>query len=287
MPPSEILSFEEIARVVRVGAGIGIRRVRLTGGEPLVRRNLPELVRQLSSIEGLQEISLTTNGLLLDSQAVELAAAGLKRVNISLDTLLPGRFAEITGGGRLEQALAGLESALSAGLRPVKINVVLQSPKGDGRGSEEELRRFVDLARSRPVEVRFIELMPFAPGRDSFVPISWVKERIGDRLAPAVSEGDGPAQVFRIEGTEGRLGFIAAISEPFCGACNRLRLSATGRLRVCLFAQGELDLRPLLRSGGADAELEVLFRAAVAAKPAHYPKQEGFGLAGTMCQIGG
>ena len=287
---AEVLSFEEIARVVRVGAGLGIRRVRLTGGEPLVRRNLAELVRMLRAIEGLDEISLTTNGLLLAGQAEALAAAGLRRVNISLDTLRPERFAEITRGARLEEARAGLEAALAAGLRPAKINAVLQSERGDGKGSEEDLRRFVELAAGLGVEVRFIELMPFALNRDGFVPVSWVKEKLAAlaSLEPAAEgEGGGPAESFRLKGTEGRIGFIAAMTAPFCERCNRLRLGATGRLRVCLFAEEGPDLRAALRTGGRDADLEDLLRAAAAAKPASYPRDGGVGLAGTMCQVGG
>jgi cyclic pyranopterin phosphate synthase len=289
-PASEVLRFEEIARVVRVGAGLGLERVRLTGGEPLVRRELPELVRQLSSVKGIGEVSLTTNGVLLAEQAPPLAAAGLSRVNVSLDTLSPRRYAELTRGGRLEQALAGVEAALAAGLRPVKINVVLQSENGDGKGDEADLQEFLALARRLGVEVRFIELMPFALNRGGFVPISWVREKLGraaDLEQPVKSAGGGPATSFRLKARPGRIGFIAPLSEPFCGSCNRLRLSATGRVRFCLFPQGELDLRPALRGRGSDAELASLLRAAAAAKPAGYPRGAELKLAGTMCQVGG
>ena len=267
LPPEEILSYEEIYRVVRAAVSLGLERVRLTGGEPLVRRNFVRLVELLSGIRGLRDLSLTTNGLLLPEMAQELRKAGLRRVNVSLDTLRPDRFLEITGFDGLSRVLSGIEAALSAGLNPVKINTVIM------RGiNEDEIPEMVRLTISEPLHLRFIEFMPVGEGADwgpeRFVPLSEIMERATEvgELQPAVVEGGGPARVFRLPEARGTVGFIAALSEHFCGSCNRLRLTPEGRLRFCLFSDQEFDLRPYL-DRGEEALREALLEA-IRYKPA-------------------
>ncbi len=255
-PHDEILRFEEIAEVVRAAAENGVREVRLTGGEPLARPNLPALVGMLSVIPGIEDISLTTNALLLERHAAALAEAGLKRVNISLDTLQPERFARITRGGSFEQAWRGILAAERAGLAPLKINAVAM------RGVNDD--EFLDLARlavEHPWQVRFIEIMPvkneaawgegFPNSFDAFIPINEVKARLaGLNLEPLNDKsGSGPAREYRIPGGPGRVGFISPVSEHFCGECNRLRLTADGSLRPCLLSDLEIPLREALRRG--------------------------------------
>ncbi len=250
LPPEEILSYEEIYRVVKAAVSLGLERVRLTGGEPLVRKDFVQLVELLSGIEGLRDLSLTTNGLLLSDMARALKEAGLHRVNVSLDTLRADRFQKITGLDGLSRVLAGIEAALSAGLRPVKINTVIM------RGlNEDEIPEMVRWTLSEPLHLRFIEFMPVGEGADwgpeRFVPLSEIMERASEvgELQPAALEGGGPARVFRLPGARGTVGFIAALSEHFCGSCNRLRLTPEGRLRFCLFSDREFDLRPYLNQG--------------------------------------
>ncbi|WP_297056467.1 GTP 3',8-cyclase MoaA [Thermosulfurimonas sp.] len=264
LPPEEILTYEEIARVVRVAVELGVERVRLTGGEPLLRRGLPGLIRMLADIEGLRDLSLTTNGVLLSDLASELKAAGLARVNVSLDTLDPEKFKRITGMDALARVLAGVEAALARGLTPVKINTVVV------RGlNEEEVPEMARLTLSEPLHLRFIEFMPIGEGNeweDRFVGLEEVMERVrevGD-LLPAEVEGGGPARIFRLPGARGTIGFIAAISRHFCAACNRLRLTPEGRLRLCLFSDREFDLRPYLRR---EEDLRQALAEAVRLKP--------------------
>lgn len=288
----EVLSFEEIQRLVRIAVGLGVRRVRLTGGEPLVRRDITKLVAMLRSLPELEEITLTTNGTLLAPLAASLREAGLNRVNISLDTLRPGRFAAITRRGRLEDVWQGIEAALGAGLAPVKLNAVI------ARGwNDDEL---VDLARltlDMPVHVRFIELMAIGETlgwqQKAHVSVAQMRERLleafGDRLVTAKPEagevpiGSGPARYLRIAGAKGSIGLISPVSEHFCGSCNRLRLSATGVLRPCLLATREVDVKGPLRAGASDDELALVFRRAVLAKPEMQQIPQGR----FMSQIGG
>lgn len=265
LPPEEILTYEEIARVVRVAVEMGVERVRLTGGEPLLRRGICGLIRMLAGIEGLRDLSLTTNGVLLSELASELKAAGLARVNISLDTLDPEKFKRITGMDALARVLAGVEAALARGLTPVKINTVVV------RGlNEEEVPEMARLTLSEPLHLRFIEFMPIGEGNeweDRFVGLEEVMERVrevGD-LWPAEVEGGGPARIFRLPGARGTVGFIAAMSRHFCAACNRLRLTPEGRLRLCLFSDREFDLRPYLRR---EEDLRQALAEAVRLKPA-------------------
>ncbi len=279
----EILSYEELAVFARVAADVGITKVRITGGEPLVRTGCADLVGMLSRTSGIDDISLTTNGLLLPRFADELAAAGLRRVNVSLDSLEPGRFARITRGGRLEDTLAGLDAAFAAGFSPIKINTLLLP------GVEEELGAFVDLTREYDVHVRFIEFMPLdrrvtLDGR--LVPAPLVLERLRGRhgLEPVGGPyGHGPARYWAVPGAPGTIGFIAAISDHFCESCNRLRLTADGRLRTCLFSGEELAVRPLL---GDAVRLRAAVLEALAGKS--YDRcREALANERAMSQIGG
>ncbi len=242
----EILSYEEIDRFAKVAAWLGISRVRVTGGEPLVRRGCPELMKRLAMIPGIKDLSLTTNGALLEGYADELKKAGVSRVNISLDSLQAGRFSQITRGASLAPVLAGLEKTLQLGFSPVKVNAVMTE------GIEQELHDFVALAQEWPVHVRFIEFMPIGNrirGIRKFIP----REKILDRLhgfgnlRPVGSPpGGGPARYFRYAGAQGTIGFISSVSDHFCHDCNRLRLTADGKLRNCLFSSAEVDVRPYI-----------------------------------------
>jgi GTP 3',8-cyclase len=264
----EVLTAGEIERLVRLLVGAGIREVKLTGGEPTVRPDLPDIVGRVREAEPSVEISLTTNGYLLDRLAVPLAEAGLDRVTISCDSLLRHRFAEMTRRDALDRVLAGLRAADAAGLSPIKVNCVVI-----GGTNDEEAVAFAELARRADVEVRFIEYMPLDAERRweraKVVPSALLRERI-DRaypLAPANGHEPQPATVFRFaDGAPGRIGFIASVTEPFCETCNRIRLTADGQLRACLFSLEETDLRAPLRAGASDEELEALVRAAVGAK---------------------
>jgi cyclic pyranopterin phosphate synthase len=259
-----ILRFEEIERVVRVLASLGVSAVRLTGGEPLVRRELPRLVAMLASVEGLEDLSLTTNGYLLERDADALASAGLRRLNVSLDTLQRDRFFQLTRRDALPQVLRGLEAvARRPELRPVKVNAVAM------RGfSEEEALPFADFARRTGFEVRFIEFMPLDADRawsaDSVLPGDELRALIHKvhPLEEVPREASSTARVFRFRDGLGSIGFVNPVSEPFCSDCNRLRLTADGKLRTCLFSLNETDLRAPLRAGASDAELETIVRDA-------------------------
>jgi cyclic pyranopterin phosphate synthase len=271
----EILRYEEIVWVVEAAAGLGLRKIRLTGGEPLVRLGLPKLVTALARIPGIQEISLTTNGMLLDGLAKPLADAGLARVNISLDTLQPDRFVRITRGGRIEHVWRGVEAAERVGLTPIKLNMVVIRGLND-----DELEAFARQTLSRAWNVRFIELMPIANQGDwgvgfpepteRFVSVAEMRQRVGsvgELVAADSPRGNGPAQICRLPGATGTLGFISSISQHFCAECNRLRLTADGRLRPCLLQDGEIDVRQALRDGADLAQIQALITAAVLAKP--------------------
>ncbi len=268
---TELLTYEEITRVATIAAQMGIRKVRVTGGEPLVRKDLPLLIEALAKIAGIHDVSLTTNGMLLGRFAGRLADAGLKRVNVSLDSLDPQRFREMTRGGRVETVLKGLESAQKAGLEPLKINMVVIRGVND-----QEIEQFARLTTRTLYEVRFIEWMPIGPGEwrsDSYVGLEEIMARVAS-LAPLVPAGGGqggPAKRFRFADAPGVIGFISPISQHFCDSCNRLRLTAEGKLRPCLFSDREIDLRSPLRHGASDAEVAGLLRSAVQMKPLRYP----------------
>jgi cyclic pyranopterin phosphate synthase len=287
MSHSEILSYEEIRTVVRAAAELGINKIRLTGGEPLVRAELPKLIKMLSRIEGIQELSLTTNGTLLKNYALELRQAGLSRINLSLDTLKPDRFRYITRLGRLEDVLEGISAAKKAGFDPVKINAVVMQGIND-----DEILDFARMTCEEGCHVRFIELMPFK-GMAGFVPSVEVRQRISllGKLEPCPSiTGNGPARYYRLAGAKGTIGFISPLTElPFCSRCNRIRLTPDGRLRPCLLGEDEIDLKMPLRNNASTEELRRLILKAVASKPEHHHLEGGNGrpVKRKMSQIGG
>ncbi len=266
---AEILSYEEIAEIVRAGASIGVRTIRLTGGEPLVRRNLSRLVTAIASVPGIDDIALSTNALLLEAQLDELVAAGLRRVNISLDTLRADRFEAIARRPGLEAVLRAIDAAVKAGLTPVKINCVVMRGKND-----DELSDFAELTRERAIFVRFIELMPVHENlglqRDAYVSSDEILERISaiGELQPVLGPGgNGPARYFALPGAAGAIGVISPLSHDYCERCNRVRLTADGRLRLCLFGDHAFDLRSPLRKGATKDELASLLRSAMLIKP--------------------
>lgn len=284
---SEIISYEEIRAVVRAAAQLGIRRVRLTGGEPLVRADFPELVKMLSRIEDITELSLTTNGALLKDYAHALKQAGLSRVNVSLDTLRADRFRDITRQGELEDVLAGIEAAREADLHPIKTNTVVM------RGiNDDEILDFARLTYKEGWHVRFIELMPFK-GVALPVPSVEVQQHVSSlgRLEPCISiTGNGPARHYRLAGAKGTIGFISPLTETsFCSRCNRIRLTPDGKLRPCLLGDDEIDLRTPLRNNASMEELKRLILKAVASKPEHHHLQDTSDrqVERRMSQIGG
>ena len=286
-PRSEILHYEEIQAVAQAAAALDINKVRLTGGEPLVRSGLSHLVEILSQIEGIDDIALTTNGMLLKQHAAPLRQAGLRRVNVSLDTLKREKFHRITRHDRLGDVLDGIKAAKEAGLDPVKVNMVVI------RGiNDDEVLDFARLTIEQEWHVRFIEPMPFGIGEGiSFVPTGEIQERLLSlgSLEPCLpSQGNGPAKYFRFEGTQGTVGFISPLSEHFCFNCNRLRLTVDGKLRPCLLSDEEVDLKNPLRRGALPDELKGLIQQAVAQKPERHHLSEGVLPKGrAMCQVGG
>jgi cyclic pyranopterin phosphate synthase len=288
----EILSFEEIERLVRLFVGLGVEDVRLTGGEPLVRRGFPSLVARLRGIEGIGDLSLTTNGYLLAAQAKELVRAGIDRVNVSIDSLARARFLEVTRRDALGRVLDGLEAiAAYPQVRPVKVNAVPMPGFGP-----EEVRRFCELARTRHFQVRFIEFMPLDGDRAwrpedvlSGAEVRAMVEAAGWDLRERPREPHATARVFEFADGGGELGFVSPVSEPFCAECNRIRLTADGKLRTCLFSHHETDLRGPLRSGAEDAELARIVRESVWRKELkHRIDEPGFRPpARTMSAIGG
>ena len=268
IPHDQILTFDEIARVCRIGSGLGISKIRLTGGEPLVRKGLTGLVKMVRKIPGIEMISLTTNGILLSDNINELVSNGLDGVNISLDTLDPVGYRELTRGGELERALGGLRAALAFPRLSVKINCVLLDDAG-----EEDWIRLASLARERDVEVRFIEMMPVGlgkkfRGRNSDEVLKVLESSFGTSEKYTGRLGSGPAAYVQFSGFRGRIGFISAVSHRFCSSCNRVRLTSEGMLKPCLQYGGGADLRELLRSGADDGQIEEKMRETVFRKPA-------------------
>lgn len=269
MPRTELLTFEEIERVVRIGTTLGIDRVRLTGGEPLVRRELHKLVAAIVRIPTIRDVGLTTNGIFLRDQAQQLREAGLSRLNISLDALDAETFEQMTRRDQIDQVLDGIEAAKEAGFDPIKVNAV--SVRGL---TESQIVPFGRLAREGHLGVRFIEFMPLDAANE------WERDRVlfGHEILAAleaefgpldpVSAGDtrAPASEFRFRDGRGTIGLIASVSQPFCGSCNRFRLTADGKLRNCLFSLEETDIRELLRGGGSDADIAVAMKRCIAEK---------------------
>jgi len=289
---AEILTFEEIARLVRILASLGVDEVRLTGGEPLVRRDLPTLVEMVAGIPGVRDLSLTTNGVLLDRLAGPLVAAGLKRINVSLDSLSHVRFAELTRRDALDAVLRGLEEAERyPELRPIKVNCV--AIKGF---TEEEVPALAELARRKPYVVRFIEFMPLDADEmwreDQVLTGGEIRALIEERYGPLVelpAKASSTAKRYGFADGIGELGFVNPVSEPFCSSCDRIRLTADGQLRTCLFSRREWDLKTALRDGSSDEQLVAALRNAVAHKELkHRINERGFVRASrSMSQIGG
>jgi len=284
VPHGEILSFEEIMLVVRASVELGISKIRVTGGEPLVRSGIVELVRMISSISGVKDISMTTNGVLLEKYARELVSAGLHRINISLDTLKFDRFSQITRTGTLADTLKGLKAARDAGLNPVKINVVPMQGIND-----DEILDFAKMTLEAGWHVRFIELMPLNRAAE-FIPSSVLRQRI-ETLGPLQPfygiTGNGAAKYFRLPGAAGTIGFISPVSAPFCEECNRLRLSATGMLFPCLFSENGFDVKTPIRNRADTEAMKRLLTAAIAAKPEKHHLAEGNRIDTKMSSIGG
>ncbi|HEY8910126.1 MAG TPA: GTP 3',8-cyclase MoaA [Desulfosporosinus sp.] len=288
MQHKSILSFEEILRLMRLSTQIGFRRFRITGGEPLVRKGILDFLSEAAQLPGVEDLMLTTNGMLLPEMAFDLKKAGVQRVNISLDTMDPERFHDITRGGDVQTVIQGIFRALEAGLNPVKLNVVVVRDFNTG-----ELPKFLDLAKQYPLHVRFIELMPIgisSEHRTEFVPIKEMKELLGlkEYIPTKDIPGGGPAEYFRPSGFKGSIGFISALSRHFCDTCNRVRLTADGKLRPCLHSKHEVNLREALRDGSSDAELLEIFAQAVWKKPVeHHMNDEAWQDKRIMSQIGG
>jgi GTP 3',8-cyclase len=306
MPRKELLTYDEIGRLVGIFAGMGVRRVRLTGGEPTVRRDILELVRRLGAIPGIEDLAMTTNGHLLGPLAGQLAAAGLRRVNISIDSLDPDRFSRLTRGGNLAAVLQAIDAAVAAGLCPVKLNMVVIGGENDA-----EILAMARYAAERAgaVELRFIEYMPFGDRWHSSVPSARIREILSEvyRLTPATAAergtGAGPARCWLARPVDDpagdsagsdrnpplRLGFISPITEHFCASCNRLRLLADGQLRTCLAHEDNPGLRDLLRGGASDAEISAVIRGIVDGKPAGHEAEAlgGRNFQGVMTAIGG
>lgn len=287
IPHSDILRYEEILSVVRVAAGMGINRVRLSGGEPLARAGLVDFVRMLAGVREIEDLSLTTNGVLLKGHAAALKEAGLARVNISLDSLKREKFRQITGHDRLPDVMEGIWEAERVGFDPIKINVVVM------RGiNDDELLDFARLA-GEGWNVRFIELMPMLQSSEQpqFVPATEMREIVSSagRLEPCQPlEGNGPARYYRLPGARGTVGFITPVSDHFCFKCNRLRLTADGKLLPCLLAGAEIDVRSAIRAGASPDDIRRLILEAVAAKPeGHRVCQGEVGQKRPMTQVGG
>ena len=265
----EILTFEEIGRLVRIAAGLGVTHVRITGGEPTARKRLPDLVGTLARVDGIRDLAMTTNGILLEELAVPLREAGLHRINVSLDTLRGEKFVHLARRDGFDRVMKGLEAADRAGFRPIKVNVVVM------RGiNDDEIVDFAAMSRERPWRVRFIEFMPLdgdrAWSRDKVVSAREILDRIRERwpLEPGEAHAADPARTWRFADGVGDIGIIASVTEPFCSDCDRIRVTPDGKLRTCLFSVRETDLKGPMRSGATDEEIAALFRHAVAGKEA-------------------
>ena len=269
LPRASLLTFEEIARFVRVAASLGITKIRLTGGEPLVRRDLPKLVETICAIDGIIDVGLTTNGILLAPLAKDLWDAGLRRINVSLDTMSPDKFLALTRRTGFEQVIQGILAAKDAGFDPVKLNAV--AIKGV---TEEDVTPLARFSREHGLELRFIEYMPLDAGdaweRGKVLFADEILEILGREIGPLSLDPQGdprsPAQDYTFDDGHGRVGLIASVSRPFCASCNRVRLTADGKLRNCLFALDETDIRELMRSGAGDLALAEALRSSVGEK---------------------
>lgn len=266
--PDHWLRFDEIERVIAAFGSLGVSRVRFTGGEPLVRKGLPELVKNIAALQGIEDLSLSTNAILLPRYAQSLQASGISRINVSLDSLREDRFENITRGGKLQQVIDGLMAARSAGLSPIKINMVALKGVND-----DEYVDMVDFCIEHGFTLRFIESMPVGDsGRDAYdryLDLNVIREQLAERyeLVPGFMPGGGPARYYRVGHTDLKIGFITPISQHFCETCNRVRLSVDGTLYLCLGQEHSVALRPMLRQGISDTELRDRIRQAIALKP--------------------
>lgn len=285
----EILRYEEILTIVQVARDMGIRKIRITGGEPLVRRGVLDFVSRLTSIPGIEDVGITTNGVLLGALARDLRAAGLTRINTSLDSLRRETFRAITGSDLLDKVLTGIDAAIDAGFSPVKINVVLLQGF-----NEADIPDFARLTLDRPVDVRFIERMPFGAEPVERPPdpfsalkaLEIIRREVGELRPLERASLDGPATMFMLPAARGRIGVIDPVTGHFCGNCNRLRLTARGTLRPCLLSATEIDLRSCLRNGAPYEKLAEIIRMAVLAKPAGDTRNLG-AMREAMSMIGG
>lgn len=290
--PKNILRYEEFLRIARIAALNGVTKIRVTGGEPLVRKGILDFIKGLSQINGIEDISLTTNGVLLKEYAFQLKDAGLKRVNVSLDSLKRERFHKITRGDNLKDVLDGLCASQEAGLTPVKVNTVVIKGFND-----DELLDFARISREKPYHMRFIEYMPFNTTegwqREKCLSAKDIKELLGKdgELVPVTGTKDtaGPARRFRYVDAPGEIGLISPVSEHFCGSCNRLRITADGKIRLCLFSDAEVDIRKALRDGCSDdAVRDILFKAVHEKPERHHINENIFKRCSrTMSLIGG
>jgi cyclic pyranopterin phosphate synthase len=287
----DILTYEEILRLVRIAVGLGFDKVRLTGGEPLVRKGICDFIPKLAAIEGIQDISLTTNGVYLKDYLKEIRSGGIRRINISLDTLRSDRYESITGSDQLGRVLEAIEEARSMGFHPLKINMVVIKGLND-----DEVLDFAKMSLMYPYHVRFIEYMPIGNfGSASslhHVPSSEIKSRLralGKLIPLTKTEMDGPSENFRLEGAAGKIGFISPMSHHFCQHCNRLRLTASGQLRPCLLSDLQEDLKGPMRTGATDQALADLFSKTALKKPHEHRLAASGGdpLSAQMCSIGG
>jgi GTP 3',8-cyclase len=288
LPCEEILRYEELLRLAAIAARVGIRKIRVTGGEPLVRRGAVDFIRSLQQVPGLEEICLTTNGVRLPELARELYGTGLRHLNLSLDSLRPDRYQRLTGFDNIAEVLAGIKQAASLGFQPLKINCVVLKGLND-----DELLDFANLARDYPFQVRFIEFMPTVSEelwRRHFLSMEEVRRRLaplGELIAMEEPATSGPARIYRPRGFKGELGFISARSDHRCGSCNRLRLTAAGGLKPCLFAPAEIDIKGPLRQGADDAALARLFHEAMRLKVTGVHSQGAPATGRAMVSIGG
>jgi len=273
--PEHWLTFDEIQRVIAAFADLGVEKIRITGGEPLVRKNLADLAFRLSSIPGINDLSLSTNAVQLARHAKALKAARVSRINVSLDSLQPQRFKEITNGGKLEKVISGLMTAIDAGFQPIKINMVVMKGIND-----DEVRDMVNFCVEHNFTLRFIETMPMGDtGRNAsshFLSLEGVKQQLQQQfeLIPGIVPGGGPARYMRVAGTDVKIGFITPISQHFCETCNRVRLSADGTLYLCLGQNDKVELRPLLRAGADQETLKQAIIDAIARKPERHEFRE-------------
>ncbi len=287
----DILSLEEIARLIKIACSLGIKKVRLTGGEPLIRKNIVQMVRDIAVLPGIDDLALTTNGILFSDMAVELKQAGLNRVNFSMDTMVGEKFKYITRGGNLEKVSEAVFRALELSMEPVKINTVVIKGFNDS-----EIMDFAALAYKYPLHIRFIEFMPIGDllfwNQEKLISVDEIKSKIEQEYElyeGSKIEGNGPAKYYHMQGGLGTIGFISPMSNHFCGSCNRIRMTADGSLRGCLYENAEVNLKSALLDGASDQELKNLFIKTIKNKAPRHQMNSGWGSENErkMYQIGG